>query len=58
MEQRKWFQRGASALRDILTKHFTNIGRGEMNGMTAAELTRQAPDPQFPENVIQVRDVL
>ena len=58
MQQRQWFQRGATALRELLTRHFTNICRGEMNGLTAAEITRQCPDPQFPENVIQARDLL
>lgn len=50
MEQRQWFQRGATALREMLVRHFTNLARGEMNGLTAAELTRQCPEPQFPDS--------
>jgi hypothetical protein len=50
MQQRQWFQRGATALRGALMRHFTNIARGEFNGLTAAEIARQCPDPEFPRN--------
>ena len=48
MHQRQWFQRGIGAFRAALVRHFTNIARGEMSGLTAAEITRQCPDPAFP----------
>ena len=39
------FVRGAKAMRERLEIHFTNILRGEMNGLTAAEIVRQCPIP-------------
>lgn len=42
------FVRGANVMRKVIEDKFTNIARGEFNGLTAAEITRQVAMPAFP----------